>query len=121
MAKYTVTGEGETIEVLGVLRQAGEVLSLLEKDAEPEVERGVLTPVVEEVAEEPASTEPPTDGNVEATPETVGGGVETANAETAETQPVADGDVPPTPEATVSTEPATGTEPVAPATDPVQQ
>jgi len=120
MAKYTVVGEGETIEVLGVLRQAGEVLSLLEKDAQPEVDRGVLVPVAEEVTE-PASTEPPTDGNVEATSETVGGGVETANAETVETQPVADGDVPPTPEATVPTEPATGTEPVAPATEPVQQ
>lgn len=107
--KYEVIGEGETVEVLGVLRQPKEVLSLLEHDAQPEVDRGVLRPIVEGEVITPEATvvpEAPAEGTT--TPESEGAVVETANTETVETQPVAE--VVPTAEATVATEPATGTE-----------
>lgn len=111
--KYIVTAlNGETVvDVLGVLREPGELVAFRPEDVVAQVESGILVPVEEE-----AVPEAPAEGTI---PESEGAVVETVGTETVEAQPASEGV--PTPDLDATTEPATGTEPVATATDPVQQ
>lgn len=118
MAQYKVVGEGETVEILGVLRAPGDLLKLIPKDAEPHVADGSLVEVPEEVpvAEAPAGGDTPVteDNGITSapTPESEGGSVETAKTETEVAQPT--GESTPVAEPVATPEPATGTEQAQP-------
>ncbi|OGG65162.1 hypothetical protein A2Z56_02630 [Candidatus Kaiserbacteria bacterium RIFCSPHIGHO2_12_45_16] len=71
--KYQVVGEGETVEILGVLRTPGDILKLLPNDAAPHVADGSLV----EMPEEPVAAETE---KVEEVPVVPDGGDSAANA-----------------------------------------